>query len=156
MGTWQGANAPGGGSGLSINGVPANVIWTVTPSISVNSGAWTRVDEPHPRCTKHRLGYLDLVGDEVQGTCAGCGERVVIPHFPEASKLLVRVLSFNDRLVAVGELEPDDRRRAVANMLGDFLDLVDQVERAELDMGNVRQAMRIIKGQIATFTVPGE
>lgn len=109
-----------------------------------------------PFCTKHRLGKLDLVGDEVQGTCAGCGDKVVVPSFPDASKLLIRVLGFSDRIMALVNLDPDDRRRAVVNLLPDFIELARVVELAEVDQGNVRGTLGILRAQIATFLARGE
>lgn len=101
------------------------------------------------RCQKHRLANLELHGDEVQGTCGGCGERVVVPSLPDAGKTLVRVLAFEERAMALHDLPVADRRRAVLNLLPDFADLVALVDNVGKDMASVERVMKVLRRQLA-------
>lgn len=150
MGSGQSAYFTGSGGGLTVtNTTAAGEVqgWTLMPSPS------TAVRQ---RCSKHRLGHLELVGEEVQGTCVGCGERVVVPSLPDASKTLVRVLTFEDRVMALTELSPADRQRAVLNLLPDFADLAQLVAGVTRDMAIVERVMRVLRAQLASLAKPAE
>jgi hypothetical protein len=104
-----------------------------------------------PPCSKHRLALLSLVGDEVQGTCVGCGDRVVLPSLFDASKTLLRVLEFEDRVMALAQLPSADRARAVLNLLPDFADLVLVVESVARDEATIGRVMKLLRRQLASW-----
>ena len=144
MGTWQGANTAGGG--LTVNGQSTNVIWTVVPpTVPPNY-----VSVPDIGCVKHRLGPLALVGDDVEGTCVGCGAKVVVPALPHISKVLLRALDFEDRMMAILSLpEEEDRRRAALNALPDFAELCSLVESSHSDLAGADRVIRVLRAQFA-------
>lgn len=150
MGTWQGANTAGGG--LTVNGQStSSVIWTVaSPNVPTNVQT-NYVSVPDIGCVKHRLGPLTLVGDDVEGTCVGCGAKVVVPALPNISKVLLRALDFEDRVMAILDLPEEDRRRAAVNALADFADLCALVEHSHDDLAGADRVIRVLRAQFATL-----
>jgi hypothetical protein len=128
------------------------VTWTVTPSLTgaphgTNSGAFP---VPEIGCRKHRLGALELVGDDVEGVCVGCGTKVIVPSMPETGKTLLRALALEERVMALKGLAESARRRAITDLLPDFAELAGVVEFSRNDLVAVDMVMRILRAQLAT------
>ena len=110
---------------------------------------------PEIGCRKHRLGPLDLVGDDVEGVCVGCGARVIVPSMPETGKTLLRALALEERVMALKDLAESARRRAITNLLPDFAELVALVEFSRNDLVAVDMVMRILRAQLGSL-IPAE
>jgi hypothetical protein len=156
LGTWQGAYSASGGTGggLSINSVSGSgVTWTITPPLTGTplGGVPGKLPVANTECRKHRLGALELVGDDVEGVCVGCGTRVIVPSMPETGKTLLRALALEERVMALQDLAETERRRAMANLLPDFAELAALVELGHKDLGAIEVVMRILRSQLASI-----
>lgn len=152
MGTGQGAYFTSGG--LTVNGLSGTgVTWTIAPTLTgaPQGGKPGTYPVPEIGCRKHRLGALDLVGNDVEGVCVGCGTRVIVPSMPETGKTLLRALALEERVMALKDLVESARRRAVIDLLPDFAELAAVVEFNRNDLVAVDMVMRILRAQLATL-----
>lgn len=150
MGTGQSAYFTS--SGLTVNGLSGTgVTWTITPPLTgvAQGGVPATYPAPEIGCRKHRLGVLELVGDDVEGVCVGCGTKVIVPSMPETGKTLLRALALEERVMALKDLAESARRRAMANLLPDFAELAALVEFSRNDLVAVDMVMRILRAQLA-------
>jgi hypothetical protein len=109
-----------------------------------------------PACTKHRLARIDVVGDEIEGLCSGCGERVVVPALANASKLVVRLMGLQERVMALGDQPSCLVVREIVGdeLLGEFVRLAAQVQATEADTAIAHRLIRLLRARLSTLLGP--